>query len=604
MRTVYFSLFVFFIGLASSSFADETSRNATKPFPRLNPTTAAEDMLYDNDNLDAFGNPSSEPIDILVEKYTSNEDLKPLIARMFSVADGYVGTVNKRIDEAQVAATSCDRAQYDASIERLIVAYVKASLYLQRKMESIDALTQASGEYEQNSPIEQGKRRWSLFWAAVHDTLGNVEITPSIIEIMNKNANSSRYYILGQAYSQAYGDMLKRMENILKTADYPQFEDCDEPIIGPTLKEADAALAEALAAQKAMDEVEADLAEQDRQFAKLKEEMDKITGDAELPDASEVDYDGTVVGPGIGADPQMNPDGSFMTPDFSGFGMEDVYVDVPEMPEIPNFPEIPKNSPLAIYQSNPCGQSPRKVCNVLNKEFRTDCARELAAFNAVCKKGPTIISVCQDRCVANWQQGVHELALADLAQKHIRSIYGTSEQLKDSDYEAKEAEIRKNNNRIGQIERDAKKRVIHIYINTNTDMVIRHAGNKFVPNPPLRYAGTLGGGLYQHERNAIESLKAQNSQLRQEIDDLVDGVHGNNSWVTSALSKWTSDADKSDGHCPSNQNDSNRDACVAACDGNVPVPVQNVCYSSFVPQLALPFGRAYLYPPGHPKRIP
>ena len=623
MRIIYLAIFFFFIifafPAASPAYADDpkppaanTQENATKPFPRFNPTTAAEDALYKTDNLDVFGNPSAEPIDALVEKYTSNDDLKPLLARMFSVADGYVGNVNKRMAEAQTAARSCDRARYDASIDRLFTAYVKASLYLQRKLDNIDALEQASSEYEQNNPIEQGKRRWSLFWAGVHDTLGGneiTEITPSILEILNKNANSSRYYILGQAYSQAYGDILKRMNEIIKTADYPQYQDCDEPITGPTLEDADAALAEALAAQKAMDEIEPELAEQDRQFAKLKAGMDKLIGDANLPDTNlprgGAANDGSAVDNApitqsdISADPQMNADGSFAFPDMP-VPTADVIIDIPDMPKLE---EVPKNSPLAKYQANPCGQNPKKVCKVLLKEFRTECVIELKSFYKICKKGPSISS-CEKRCEANWQQGVHEQALASLAKRHIRAVYGASGKTEETDFENKEAEIKENENRIKQIGEDAKKRVVHIYINENTDMIIRHAGKQFKPKPPLRYSGTEGGGLFRYERNTLDYLNARNKQLRQEIDSIIDGAYDGNTWFPIALSKWTADAEKSDGFCPISQNDNNRDTCMEACAGDNPSTVQNVCYSSYVPQLALPYGRTYLYPPGHPQSDP
>ena len=107
-----------------------------------------------------------------------------------------------------------------------------------------------------------------------------------------------------------------------------------------------------------------------------------------------------------------------------------------------------------------------------------------------------------------------------------------------------------------------------------------------------------------YERNRIAALKARNEQLRQEIDGLVDSTHGDNDWLSMALSKWTADAKKNDGLCTPAQNNSNRDACLAECAGNAPAAVQNICYSSFVPQLVMPYGRLYLYPPEHPESDP
>jgi len=39
---------------------------------------------------------------------------------MFSATDRYLATLNKRLDEAEAAAKSCDRKRYDAAIKRLI----------------------------------------------------------------------------------------------------------------------------------------------------------------------------------------------------------------------------------------------------------------------------------------------------------------------------------------------------------------------------------------------------------------------------------------------------------------------------------------------------
>jgi hypothetical protein len=59
---------------------------------------------------------------------------------MFSATDRYLTTLNKRLDEAEAAAKSCDRTRYDAAIKRLISAYVEASLCMQRQLYNLDAL--------------------------------------------------------------------------------------------------------------------------------------------------------------------------------------------------------------------------------------------------------------------------------------------------------------------------------------------------------------------------------------------------------------------------------------------------------------------------------
>ena len=62
---------------------------------------------------------------------------------MFSATDRYLATLNKRLDEAEAAAKSCDRTRYDAAIKLLVsanVRYVEASLYMQRQLYNLDAL--------------------------------------------------------------------------------------------------------------------------------------------------------------------------------------------------------------------------------------------------------------------------------------------------------------------------------------------------------------------------------------------------------------------------------------------------------------------------------
>lgn len=544
-----------------------------------------------------------------IEKAFAKKGLYPTVRRMFSVADRYLATLNRRLDEAEAAAKSCDRARYDAAIKRLINAYVEASLYFQRQLDNLDALAQAGAEYEAGN-YDKIKRRWSFFWAEVHDSLSDGKKADEARREWRKNSLYNRANLLGEVFSTAYGDMLKRMNAAIKTADYPPFRECGKPARRRTLADADAALAEAKAAQTAMDKMEGEFNELDRVYERLNKKADALIGNANLPDTGAATGNNpapqkrTPAKTGISQSPvspkpQKNPDGSFMVPSMPA-PMADIVIDLPKMPKLP---VVPKNSPLAKYQANPCGLDPRKVCNVLLEGFRASCTTELTAFYKICKKAPTIRN-CKQRCQANWQQGIHELALASLAKKHVIAVFGKSEKNSDEVLEAKEAEIKENKNRVNQIEEEAKKRVLHIYINQNTGMIIRHNGNKFVPKSPLRYAGTQSGRPHIYERNTIEYLKARNNQLRREIDGLYDSAYAENSWPQMALSKWTPNAKKSDGFCTASQNDRNRASCLATCDGKPPAGVSHSCYSSYVPQLALPYGRAYLYPPGHPLSKP
>ena len=51
---------------------------------------------------------------------------------MITATGRYLATLNKRLDEAEAAAKSCDRTRYDAAIKLLVSANVEASLYMQR----------------------------------------------------------------------------------------------------------------------------------------------------------------------------------------------------------------------------------------------------------------------------------------------------------------------------------------------------------------------------------------------------------------------------------------------------------------------------------------
>ncbi|NKB21604.1 MAG: hypothetical protein GKS01_14015 [Alphaproteobacteria bacterium] len=583
-------------------------RQAASPnrFPLLK-DIAADVLDEQKDHSNYYPKPNASERDRqFIEKITAKKGLYPTVRRMFKIADHYLANLNKRLDEAEAAAKSCDRARYDAAIKRLIDAYVEASLYFQRQLDNLDALAQAGAEYEAGN-YDKLRRRWTFFWAEVHDSLSEGKTADAARRDYRKNSLYNRANLLGQVFSTAYGDMLKRMNAALKTADYPPFKECKKPVKGLSLADADAALAEAKAAERAMDEMEGEFNEQDQIYKKLSKKLDDLIGDASLPDTRTPAGKGSAkdIGkPGksgisqspVAPKPAKNPNGSFMEAPMP-VPMADIVIDLPKMPKLP---VLPKNSPLAKYQANPCGLDARKVCNVLLKDFRANCTKELTAFYKICKKAPSIRS-CKQRCQANWQQGKHELALASLAKKHIIAVFGVAEKSSDGILEGKEAEIKGNENRMNQIEEEAKKRVLHIYINQNTGTIIRHNGNKFVPKPPLRYAGTQGGRPHMYERNTIEYLKARNKQLQSEIEGLADDAYATGSWPQMALSKWTPNAKKSDGHCTAPQNDRNRASCLATCDGRAPAGVSHSCYSSYVPQLALPYGRRYLYPPGHPK---
>jgi len=227
-----------------------------------------------------------------IEKATATKGLYPRVRRMFSVADRYLATLNKRLDEAEAAAKSCNRARYDAAIKRLINAYVEASLYFQRQLDNLDALAQAGAEYEAGN-YDKIKRRWSFFWAEVHDSLSEGKRADAARRDWRKNSLNNRANLLGEVFSTAYGDMLKRMNAAIKTANYPPFKECGKPARRLTLADADAALAEAKAAQKAMDGMEPDFSEQDRVFERINKRLDKLIGDAGIPDTGSPDDKGS-----------------------------------------------------------------------------------------------------------------------------------------------------------------------------------------------------------------------------------------------------------------------------------------------------------------------
>ena len=111
-----------------------------------------------------------------------------------------------------------------------------------------------------------------------------------------KNSLNNRANLLGEVFSSAYGEILKRMNAVIRTANYPPFKDCKKRVKGPILADADAALAESKAAQKAMDE------------------MDDLIGGANIPDTAPKrptsDKTGITQFP-VSPKPRKNPNGYF-----------------------------------------------------------------------------------------------------------------------------------------------------------------------------------------------------------------------------------------------------------------------------------------------------
>ena len=94
------------------------------------------------------------------------------------------------------------------------------------------------------------------------------------------------------------------MNAVIRTANYPPFKDCKKRVKGPILAGADAALAEAKAAQKAMDE------------------MDDLIGGANIPDTGAPTGKGTapkrptsgktgITQFSVSPKPRKNPNGYF-----------------------------------------------------------------------------------------------------------------------------------------------------------------------------------------------------------------------------------------------------------------------------------------------------
>ena len=535
-----------------------------------------------------------------VEKWVSYDDLQPLVKEFNDATERRIRTVNVRLAEVEAAARACDRTEYDAALHRLIRAYVEASLYIQRNMDQFHALMLATVGLQKNimtdAPVlgigTEARYRWSIFWASVLENLASNEGEPvkDIKTIWSRLSLSHRAGIMGLVYEAHWKDTLVRIEKIIDTADYPRFpDDCGEngetePL--PPAADDDAVLE---AQRDALDAFEGEVAEMEAQAGRLSEAFEaaveaiparappeKIAA-LPLPDTSYPAGPMTAI-----------PNTDAALPDPSAYAVPDT-----NLPRI----EAPASGPLADMRADPCSLDPVKVCTVLLEEFRGACTRELTGFLAICRKGPSLTD-CAARCEGNWQQGKHDLALGELAQAHIRRVADASDTGSEKEAERMLAEIEANKERMADIKAAAAKRVVNIYVNEETDTVIRHYGRRFTPHPPLRFAGTAGGELYLGERMMLAGLEEKNRFLEKEIDRLIDKA--GSGWARKAASRWGTDPSAAPGRCDARQNDANRDACLASCKGAAPAQTVNVCHASIVPHLAAPYGRAWLYPPGDP----
>lgn len=536
-----------------------------------------------------------------VDKWVSYDDLQPLVKEFNEATERRIRTVNVRLAEVEAAARACDRGEYEAALNRLIRAYVEASLYIQRNMDQFHALMLATVGLQKDimtdAPVlgigMEARYRWSIFWASLLQNIASNEGDPvkDIKTIWSRLSMTHRARIMGLVYEAHWKDTLARIEKIIDTAGYPRFpKECEEDGeagLPPPAADDD----EVLEAQReALDTFEGEVAEMEARARRLNDAFEAAVEEipagappveaAALPEP-EAAYP---AGPMTAA-----PNTDAALPDPSSYGLQ-----AANLPRI----EAPASGPLADMRADPCGLDPAKVCSVLLDEFRGACTRELSGFLAICRKGPSLTD-CAARCEGNWQQGRHNLALGDLAQSHIRRVADASGTESEKEAERMLAEIEANKERMAGIKAGAAKRVVSIYVNENTDTVIRHYGKPFTPHPPLRFAGTAGGELYLGERVMLADLEARNRFLEKEIDRLID--EAGSGWAAMAASKWQADPAAAAASCDARQNDANRDACLAACKGTAPAQAVNVCHASFVPQLALPYGRGFLYPPGDPR---
>ncbi len=592
----------------------ETPPGGAPRLGRLDPVAAADKSFeaYKERERDAYEDYTPNPLNPeedrdFLEAWAGNNDLRGHMRDFFASTDKRIAEVNRLIGEVEEAARHCDRIEYDAAVGRLIRAYVRASLHIQRNIDQIQSLVEASASGHDAARTEapvlwldkEARHRWARFWWGFLDVIASNDAARPARELWTRVDTAYRAGILGEAYTRVWSATLAEIERRLSNADYPPFpKDCGEE------GEADIAMPAAeedpeLEAQReVLAGMGAEFAAMDEKFRRIAEGFDGAMGD--LPPPAEPEQIAALPA----SEPLPAPQTSAAMPQApmtAPPNMEGVLPD-PSIFKVPqtHLPTIDAaaGGPVAEMRADPCGLDPVKVCSVLLDEFRGACTRELSGFLAVCRKGPTLTD-CAARCEGNWQQGKHNLALGDLARAHIRRVADASGTESEKEAERMLAEIEANKARMAGVKTEAAKRVVSIYVNENTDTVIRHHGKPFTPHPPLRFAGTAGGELYLGERVMLADIEARNLFLEKEIDRLID--EAGSGWAAMAASKWQADPSTADGSCDARQNDTNRDACLAACRGAAPAQAMNLCHASFVPQLALPYGRGFLYPPGDPR---
>lgn len=608
----------------------EAGPGAARRLPRIDPSTEADNFYIgykDRRMLESIyvNSPTKflveDPIDSIVANKISNRELGEWIEAFFVSTDKRVEEVNRLIGVAEDAARRCDRPAYDAAIRQLITAYVRVSLYIQRTLDQFESLAEAAAGFEggvSRGPLHLEasrdlRRGWVAFWQLViyykrtltFEPLDQLAVSN---EVQYRASTEHRARALADGYMAVYGRLLQRVEEILANADYPPYPaDCDEPVdMDMTFLDLTEGEAELEAAREALREFEREAAEYEANARRIRDEISGMAAGGPVAGTDAADIAPPALPPDEAAQaaPRSLPpapiesDAVFWTPP----DMDGIVANIPKsgLPQI----EAPADGPVAEMRAGPCGLDAGRVCSVLLSEFRAECGRELKAFLSICRKGPSV-SECAERCELNWQQGTHDLALAALAQKQIGQFAAEAEGgSRERAFDDAEAELAANRQLIDEVRKRGEERVVTIFINETSGAVIRHYGKPFEPYPPLRLAGTEPVGLHLNEKLMIEDIEARNRFLEEEMERLVEGLHAENDWARMAMSKWRADPAVPDGRCTPQQNDENRAACLAACRGGAPAGTVNMCHGSFVPQLALPYGRPLLYPPNHPMHDP
>ncbi|MDA9009429.1 hypothetical protein N9K16_05670 [Alphaproteobacteria bacterium] len=555
------------------------AETGAEPLALVDPDKAARDAVFKfASRPNQTGNFGSDTPSIAIQKESKetkkrkalrsvlNLDLVGVAATLFDETNAYIKAINEAQRQTITAAVSCDRALYNKALSNLIYRYLRAARYIERQLEEQDATVQAHFELARsNDPAAwpaQTVKKLKYSWLQL---IGADEALQKFKEL---SPEAYRAYHLRKAYQIVWGGTLVRIRNIIKTEDYPRYRDCDESSLGSAedivkdyeqdsknaLEEAKRSLAETEA------ELELERAQEQERLHDGREEEVNVDG-AVLPEEDSFDF-GVVTPTSDSLRGSKFEEGQPLAdPDFGSLVVTpQILIDVPEAPDLSEI-QLPTTGVYAELLANPCGQSPIKVCSILLTQFRQSCAQELEGFYKICQSGPSITN-CTKRCDGNWQQGKHELAISELAQNHIREVNSRwADELDNKlvDFEQRIAKIKQ------QIE-DAK-----------------------------------STGQMSEE---IERLEALLNQQQTDMENLADFALDNSQWMPMALSKWQPDPNKVDGHCTAAENDENYEGCLMECSGETSGQIQHSCYSSFVPHLAFPYGRAWLYPPGHPESNP